>query len=664
MRNRILAALGILCLLLTATDQARAEKGNLPPLPDTKVTIPWGDFLDFFEGHAPPPAPSPPPPPTDVTVGRAAWTARLSSGRLEASTALDVTTYGEGWHEIFIAGRDTPLVSLTVDGKEAVTLIRDDGVWVSVPGEGKKTIRATIVADAPDTPGPHSVTIPDPHAAVRVIDLSYPSRFTDVGVNGVVVASVPGRITAVLRGSAAIEVSYTVASPEVKSPDKKRPSGPAEVSADVFFVMDIREEAVFLSVRVDYSVAKTPTRSFRVKLPKGFDLVDVKGEGISSWTVSEDNTELSVTVGYDVAGTYTLLFSLENDKTEGIGTLVFPKVIPVGAKRTTGYLTIVSGGGFEVTEAASSLLSVRDPSELPDAVLSLSPHPPILAFRFTDPAFSLTVGVRKGEDLSALSAFVDSANSVILVTADGKTVVRTSYYIRNRSLQFLRISLPEQAVFWSATVRGLPAKSSTDEGGVVMIPLPMGTDFTAQPFVVSVVIFVPTDPTGWAGRLRLALPRLDIPTGEMMATFYLPERASYLCLGGDMEQIEYFAELLSPGSSESFVEENLRLRKAVYERQEDLENVINEQQQMPDKGGTVLPPAPEGFNLPLSGKVFRFVKLITMGEETSIVVTYVDRRLLVMGGLLLLAAVGGGALRYRRKILSAITGRTGGNGTG
>jgi hypothetical protein len=427
-------------------------------------------------------------------------------------------------------------------------------------------------------------------------------------------------------------------------------------------VMDIEEEAVLSWARINYEVRNAPVRSFRVKLPKGFDLLDVTGEGIATWKPSEDRTEVTVTVGYDVIGPYSLFLSFEKSKTVEIGSVSLPRVTPVGALRTTGFIMVVSGGGFEVTEEKSELLTPRDPTELPEAIISLSALPPILAYRFTDPGFSLTVAIGKGEALSALSAFVDSANSVVLVTADGKVVVRTNYFVRNRSLQFLKITLPTGSVFWSATVRGMPVRSSTDQGSVVMIPLPMGSNHTAEPFIVSVVIFVPTKTLGWAGRLLLPLPRLDVPTGQMMATFYLPEGIAYLSFGGDMERIEYFTEVLSSKAPTSFVSENLRLRKSVYERQEDLEKAINEQQQMPDKGGAELPPTSEGFDLPLRGKVFRFVKLITMGEETSVSAAYVDGRLIIIVVLLPVILVGGCVFRFRRTIRNIVTGAMGGAG--
>ena len=42
------------------------------------------------------------------------------------------------------------------------------------------------------------------------------------------------------------------------------------------------------------------------------------------------------------------------------------------------------------------------------------------------------------------------------------------------------------------------------------------------------------------GRLVLPLPRLEVPTAEMMATIYLPEGKTYVSFGGDMERIGYF----------------------------------------------------------------------------------------------------------------------------
>lgn len=657
MTGKAFAAL-LALLLIGVCYQAHAETPSLPSLPDTKITVPWDRFMKMVEELAGKPAPPEAPPPAEVSVGRTTYTMRLESGRLESSATIEVATFGKGWHELFITGRDTPLVSLTVDGADALTLVRADGVWVAMPGQGKRTIHAVVVCDAPDTPGPHTVTITGPDAATRSVDLSYPRNFTGVGVGGVVTAATPGRVSSVLAGGGAVTVSYTVAAERAAGVPGKTVTGPPEIIAEVFSVLDIEEEATFLKTRIAYEVRNAPMRSVRVRLPKDYDLLDVTGDGVSSWRVSEDETELAVSVGYDVIGSWGLVLSFEKSKTEETRTLPFPKVGPVGAERTMGFLAVVSGGGFEVTEAKSELLTARDPSELPEAILSLSELPPVLAYRFTRPEFSLSLAVGKGRALSALSAFVDSANSVVLVTTDGKMVVRTNYFVRNRSLQFLKITLPARSVFWSATVRGAPVRSSTDRDGVVMIPLPMGAGNAADPFVVSVVIFVPVPEASAAGRLALPLPSLDIPTGEMMATFYLPEGLSYLSFGGDMEQIEYFSEVLAPEAKDSFVSENLRLRKSVYERQEDLENAINEQERLIDTGAGV-PTTPEGFDLPLRGKVFRFVKLIAMGEETGVRAVYIDRRLVII--LVMLGAALGGVLLLRfRGVLRAIFARPGG----
>jgi hypothetical protein len=655
MRSKVLPALLVLLLALPVI-HARAETGALPPLPDTKITVPWDRFMEMVNGLRGAPIAPPAPPPVDVVVGRAAYTMALSSGRLESSVTIEVTTYGDGWHELFVAGRDTPLVSVTVDGNDAVTLVRPDGVWVVLPAAGRRTVRAVVVCDAPETPGPHTITIPGPDAAVRGGDLTYPRNYVDVGIDGVVISSAPGRVSSVLSGGGGIKLSYTVAAAERRETPSKTAAGPPEVIAEVLSVLDIQEEAIVLQTRIAYEVRNAPVRSFRVRLPEGLDLLDVTGDGVTSWRVSEDRSELTVSVGYDVVGSYALLLAFEKSKTEPVDTLSFPRVAPIGIERTTGFLAVVSDGGFEVVEKESELLTARDPSELPEAVLSLSTLPPILAYRFTDPGFSLSVTIGKGEALSALSAFVDSANSVVLVTTDGKMVVRTSYFVRNRSLQFLKITLPHGSVFWSAAVRGIPVRTTTDREGVVMIPLPMGAVSAAEPFVVSVVIFVPVPTVGLAGRLGLELPRLEIPTGEVMATFYLPEDASYLSFGGDMEAIEYFTEVLAPNAAESFVTENLRLRKSVYERQENLEKAINEQQQLPDSGGELLPPTPEGFDLPLRGKVFRFVKLIAMGEKTSVRAAYIDRRLLAIIIALAMVLIGVLILRYRRALWKIIAG--------
>ena len=110
----------------------------------------------------------------------------------------------------------------------------------------------------------------------------------------------------------------------------------------------------------------------------------------------------------------------------------------------------------------------------------------------------------------------------------------------------------------------------------------------------------------------------------MMVTFYLPERNSYLKFGGYMDKIEYFEVLLAPDASESFVEDNIKLRKEVYMRQNELEMDIEEKQNL--NLDDTIAPAPR-FELPLRGEIHRFVKLIVISEETEVEAVYVDSRL-------------------------------------
>ena len=665
--KRICSALLFAILVLGSSLTAPARTSEVPVLSDTDITIPWEEFKTFIEELTIPPPPPEPLPPVTVTIKDAAYDMTLEPGLLAVKAVVTAVTYGDEWHELFVCGEGVSPTELTVNGRDAPTLVKSDGIYALVRGEETWTVRATLYVSAPDAPGMHAVSFEVPVSASASGLLSFDTGLRDVTINGVPLVKSQGRLETALGGFDRVDLSYTVAAPQPETPSPEDTEGD-EVAlepvllAQTYTLLDVADEALYLTSRVVFEVRDAPETSFVLTLPEGFALVDVVGEGILSWNEETDEDDggpiLAVITAFEIEGTFALTILMERTYVDGEEIVSIPAVTPAGVKRNTGFISIVSDAGFEISEHEATDLRPQDPSELPDMLLSLSDLPPILGYRHTDDGWGLSVSVTRGEFLPVIVGFIDSANTVGIVTDDGKLVMRTHYYVRNRGLQYLRMTLPEEGDFWSAAVAGRPTNVSRDPDGTVLIPLPMERANPDEPIVVETVIYVPVEEIGAIGKVDLPMPVLNIPVAEMMVTIYLPEKRRYVRFGGDMEPIKHFEKIVAPDTSSEFVEENLKLRKEVYERQSELEDYVNKKQVLTGDELSAIPEETTMFELPLRGDSYRFVKLIVLSEESRVTAYYLKtgiyRLCILLFVLILFYGVLRGVQRLFRRVRSAV----------
>ena len=434
--KRICSALLLAVLVLGSSLTAPARTSEVPVLSDTDITIPWEEFKKFIDELTVPPPPPEPPPPMTVIVKEAAYDMTLEPGLLTISAVVTAVTYGDEWHEVFVCGEGVSPTDLTVNGTDAPTLVKPDGIYVLVRGEGTWTVRATLYVSAPDAPGMHSVSFKMPVSATATGVVLFDTSLSDVAVGGVTLAESPGRLETALGGFDSIDISYTVAAPRPETPSPEGAEGDEIVVepvllAQTYTLLDVADEALYLTAQVVFEVRDAPETSFAISLPDAFDLVDVVGEGVLAWNeeTGEDDGGpiLAIATAFEIEGTFALTILMERAYVDGEEIVSMPAVTPLYTKRNTGFLSIVSDAGFEIAEHRAVDVRPQDPSELPEVLLSLSDLPPILGYRHTEDGWSVSVSVTRGEFLPVIVGFIDSANTVGIVTDDGKLVMRTHY---------------------------------------------------------------------------------------------------------------------------------------------------------------------------------------------------------------------------------------------
>jgi hypothetical protein len=136
---------------------------------------------------------------------------------------------------------------------------------------------------------------------------------------------------------------------------------------------------------------------------------------------------------------------------------------------------------------------------------------------------SLSVKVARYTQESVLMANIEEVRYRILMSEEGKTLVQARYAIRNNRKNFLKITLPKDAVLWSATLSGISVRPGQAPDGSLLLPLEKGRAGEEAPAFSAEILYL-TRGEKWndSGKCRLALPILDLPVSRTGLQYFYP----------------------------------------------------------------------------------------------------------------------------------------------
>src|SRR5262249_35700355 len=151
-------------------------------------------------------------------------------------------------------------------------------------------------------------------------------------------------------------------------------------------------------------------------------------------------------------------------------------------------------------------------SDLGEMVTSRQ-SPSMVAFRFrpgdTHTARALDVNVARYDQQAVLMANVEEARYRVLISKDGKTLVQARYAVRNNKRNFVKVTLPQGATLWSASLAGRPVRPGQAQDGSLLLPLEKSKSGEEAPaFAVELVYFSPGVAWNDRGKARISLPAL------------------------------------------------------------------------------------------------------------------------------------------------------------
>ena len=280
---------------------------------------------------------------------------------------------------------------------------------------------------------------------------------------------------------------------------------PQTVQAGALHLFSIGEGIAYGSSVINYVVSGAPVAAFKIELSGEYYNVEFTGKDLRNWQKTDGGYVVQLQT--PVAGAYTLLATYERPFKPQGQTLAFTGARPLDAQSEEGYTLITSAYQFEVKPAdVSPSLLPMEPGEVPPEYRLFFDAPVLAAYRYASRPFNLKLSLSPLAQGDSLNQIVDRASLDTRISKEGQVLTDIRYFIKNRGNPHFRLTIPDGAQLWSATINGA-ATVPVQDGKASLIPLPQSSDPNAVLELDLKLASQSPDPK----RVRVAAPTADAP---------------------------------------------------------------------------------------------------------------------------------------------------------
>ena len=269
--------------------------------------------------------------------------------------------------------------------------------------------------------------------------------------------------------------------------------------------------------------------------------------------------------------------------------------------------TEIAGG-----EAAGA--TTVDVRSLPASILGITTQPVLLGYKYLGAEAKIPLQVTEHEDVDVLVTLLDQARATTMWTIDGRRMTSVTWQVRNNRKQYLRLTLPEGATLWSASLGGRAVQPAQAADGQVLLPLVRSSSLggALAAFEVAVVyVEEGTKPSeAGSGSFSARLPTVDVPTTYVAWTVFSPADAKIpkSSIETSLRKVDW---LSNPISSSDV--------RAVSQYTPDMYEAAQGQT---DAGSLGDGAAPVPVSLPVSGYALYFEKVLALDEPLEVSFDY------------------------------------------
>ena len=472
----------------------------------------------------------PEPPPVDATLTRVDYDLRADSDLAAGRATLTVDVLKNGWVRVPIpaglfvreAKLDGKPLSLAppAGSKDATQL----SALLSHPG--RSVITLDIALPIVSSPKEERLSLPSTFSGVTKVTLEIPQQGVDLSLYGGLfsdTADLPkggGKWIAYGKGGEPMTFIWR------RKIEDRHSTLPLRMRGTLTQFVGLGEDSTAFTANVALEIIQGAAKEARIRLPENVTINQVQGALIADWETKPG--ELLVTFLDPVEQSASFVITGEATLPHD-GPIDVPLLRLTNTERDTGGVAVDVLGAGEIKEESVKAqgLERADASDLGELVANRQ-SPALIAFRIRPGDLkterSLHIDVARYAQQAVLMANVEEARYRVLLTKDGKTLIESRYAVRNNQRNFVKVTLPSGATLWSATLSGKPVRPGSAPDGSLLLPLAKSRAGEDMPeFALEIVYLLPG--TSWTekGRLKLALPALDLPISRTgLQIFYPP----------------------------------------------------------------------------------------------------------------------------------------------
>jgi hypothetical protein len=520
---------------------------------DGWVVLPVQDYQSL-KARAYPPEREPDPPPVESVVTRVDYELKVAGDSAVGEARLTVDVLREGWARILVPG-GLLVREARLDGR-TVSLVDLGGEKGSAPHvllsrPGRSVISLDVAVPVTAAGGSETLLLPASGAALSRAVLSVPRRGVDLALAGGFLAEKAETSTStrfVAHGRAGETLSFSWR----RKVEEPKLAQPLRLRGSVIELVGLGEDGAQLSADVGLEVVQGSATAVSLVLPEGLVINEVSGSLVAEWDSKPGALRVAFLEPVTAKASFRVVGEARPPREGSVGV---PLLRVPDAERETGGVAVEVLGSGEITDQQAKGLDPADAADLGGPMAGRD-SPSLAAFRFRPQdgkgARSLAVTVARYTPEAVLVANVEEARYQALVSEDGKALVRARYAVRNNQRSFLAVSLPPQAVVWSASVSGRATRPGRSAEGALLLPLEKGRAGEEAPaFAVEVVYLDRTSRWADKGHAQLTLPALDLPVSRTGLVLHHSPRFRVTPQAGAF-RVEPYAEPLSEALNRAF----------------------------------------------------------------------------------------------------------------
>jgi hypothetical protein len=487
------------------------------------IAIPAADYQSLHS-KAYPVEPIPEPPPLQSTLTRINYDLQISGDLAVGQATLVVDVIKNGWVRVPIPS-SLLVREAKLDGKP-VPLIESGDKFSSKSAvffhQGRAELLLDVVLPIAINATNESISLPPAAAGITRASIQLSRQGLEVKLAGGFLAeksesAAKSKWVAYGRENEPLVFSWW------KKTEDHRSSQPLRLRGSLTEFVGLGEDVMSIQAEVSAEILQGATKEIRIELPDKVAINQVAGAMVADWEMKP--RELVVTLLEPAEKNAKFVFGGET-RTPREGQIDIPLLRLLNAERETGGVAVEVLGAGEVMDRKSAGLESADATDLGEVIANRQ-SPSLLAFRFrsgdSKAARSLKVKVARYTQEAVLVANVEEARYKVLINDEGKSLVQAKYAIRNNQRNFLKVTLPPNAVIWNAAVAGKPIRPGQTSDGSLLLPLEKaraGED--APAFTAEILYFNRGEEWKNSGKSKLTLPELDLPISRTGVQYYYP----------------------------------------------------------------------------------------------------------------------------------------------